>query len=91
MESMIKFNARAYIGINHQLGTPVAKCIRNFQDNFNLPEDVMKYDAIKKDWDRHGSSFKGTFFVDLRDKTLKILMDNLSTLGTVSQNFLSYE
>lgn len=58
VEALVKFYARNYIGFDKSLGIPISKSIRNFQDEFDFPEDVWPYDTIKKDFDRNGAYVK---------------------------------
>lgn len=87
-EKKIKFIMRQYIFINHKLGQPVASCIRDFQQIFMFSEDVWSYETIKKDYDRHIKSNEMPKMKDLKQEINKILLSNLSELGTISKRFL---
>ena len=86
-ESIIKFNSRQFIMANHSLGLPVSHCIREFQTEYNLSEDVFPYATIKKDFDRHGNKVPIKFIRDYRAELKLILMDNLAAIGTISKSF----
>jgi hypothetical protein len=88
VEKLIKFYSRSYISVQTQLGVSVAQAIRDFQEKFDLPEDVLKYDTIKKDYDRNGSRFDGKIFIDIQSKIHNIFMAHLSDLGTLAPNFV---
>lgn len=88
VDKLIKFYSRSYISVQKQFGISVAQAIRDFQDKFDLPEDVLKYDTIKKDYDRHGSCFDGKIFIDIQSKIHNIFMAHLSDLGTIAPNFI---
>lgn len=87
-EKKIKFIMRQYIFINSKLGQPVASCIRDFQQIFLFPEDVWSYESIKKDYDRHIRSNDMPKMKDLKKEINKILLSNLSELGTISKLLL---
>ena len=84
-ELKVKFFMRQYIAVNKSLGSPVAACIREFQNEFCFPESTWSYESIKKDFDRHGSVPDLKILKDLKTEINKILMDNLSELGTISK------
>ena len=86
-EALIKFNARQFIMANASLGIPVSKCIREFQSRFQFPEDTFSYEAIKKDYDRHCAKVPIRFIRDFNTELNNILLDNLSSLGTISKPF----
>lgn len=91
IEREIKFIMRNYISMRAALGYSVASCIRDFQEWFNMPEDVWSYDAIKKDFDRHSRTRRNkdveTFLKSLDKKMNNLFVENLSSLGTISKNF----
>lgn len=86
-EAMIKFNSRQFIIANAAMGLPVSQCIREFQSTFQFPEDSFTFEAIKKDFDRHGKKTPLKFIRDFRAELNNILLDNLSDLGTISKYF----
>lgn len=86
-EAFIKFNSRQFIMANNALGVPVSECIRQFQHLYNFSEDSFSYETIKKDFDRHGTKARIKFIRDFKTELNKILLDNLSTLGTISNSF----
>lgn len=88
-EQKVKFIMRQYVFINNKLGQPVASCIRDFQQIFLITEDMWNYEAIKKDYQRH--IVTGTDMPkmkDLKKEINKILLSNLSELGTISKRLL---
>jgi hypothetical protein len=54
LESKLKCIMREYIASNISFGRSLASSIRDFQEEFCLPENVWPYESIKKDCDRHG-------------------------------------
>jgi hypothetical protein len=85
VEKKVKFFMRQYIAINNSLGTPVANCIREFQEQFGFYESVWSYESIKKDFDRHGEVPKLMTIKEFKREINKVLLDNLSDLGTISK------
>jgi hypothetical protein len=86
-EAMIKFNSRHFIMANNSLGIPISKCIREFQSLFQFDEDTFTYEAIKKDYDRHGKKIPIKFIRDFKAEFNNLLLDNLSSLGTISNSY----
>jgi hypothetical protein len=86
-ELHVKFNMRQFILVNRGIGVPVATCIKEFQEKYGFPEPIWSYDSIKKDFDRHGQIVEMKIIKDLRQEMNKILLANLSELGTVSKKF----
>ena len=86
-EAFIKFNSRQFIMANNALGIPVSECIRQFQHLYNFSEDSFSYETIKKDFDRHGTKARIKLIRDFKTELNNILLDNLSTLGTISNSF----
>ena len=85
VEQRVKFFMRQYVGHNHSLGIPVAVCIREFQDRFGFAEPIWPFESIKKDFDRNGKVPELKTVKELRNEINKILLDNLSDLGTISR------
>jgi len=90
VENDIKFVMRNFIS-TYSTFYSIATCIRMFQDRFNFPEDVWKYDAIDKDIERNSTVKKSKMvqeFIDSFDKRLmKVFVENLSTVGTLSKKY----
>jgi len=86
-EAFIKFNSRQFIMANSSLGIPVSRSIREFQATFKFPEDSFSYDAIKKDFERHGAKIPLKFDREYKQELFNIFLESLSTLGTVSKSF----
>jgi len=87
VEREIKFLWRNFIATNTSIGVPVARCIREFQYQFNLGEDFLKYDTIKKDYDRNGKVIKGVVILSFRSEINRILLDGMADLGTISKSY----
>jgi hypothetical protein len=85
VEQKAKYLMRQFVSVNSSLGVPVSICIREFQERFGFYEPVWSYESIKKDFDRHGSSPEMKTIKVLRVEINKILLDNLSELGTISK------
>ncbi len=83
-ELQVKFFMRQYISINNNVGVKIADSIREFQDRFGFTESVWNYESIKKDYDRNVSRSEIKLIRGLKVEINKILLDNLSHLGTVS-------
>jgi hypothetical protein len=91
IEAMIKFIMRTYITHRAALGYTVAKCVRDFQTWFDMPEDVWSWDAIYKDLYRHTDITKDreieSFLKQMDKKLNKLFVENLSALGTISKQY----
>lgn len=91
IEREIKFIMRTHITYRTAMGYSVAKCIRDFQRWFDMPEDVWSYEAIKKDLFRNTESKRNkdveTFLDQMDQKFQKIFLENLSSLGTISKKY----
>lgn len=85
VEMKVKFFMRQYVAVNNSFGVPVANCIREFQEGFGYTEPVWSYESIKKDFDRHGRVPELKIIKGLKIEMNKILLDNLSELGTISK------
>lgn len=82
LEQRIKFFARVYISNNRSIGVPLAKCIRDFQDKFNFPEDVWSAETIRKDFVRNGKFIQSKFVTNFKAELDKIFLEFLSENGT---------
>lgn len=87
-EQKIKYVMRQYVFFNNKLGQPVASCIRDFQQIFLFAEDVWNFESIKKDYQRHISDKDTPKMKDMKKEINKILLSNLSELGTISKRLL---
>lgn len=85
VEMKVKCFMRLFVSVNNSLGEPVANCIREFQEKFGYPEPIWSYESIKKDFYRHGQLIQIKSIRTLKSKMNKILLDNLSDLGTISK------
>lgn len=88
VEKKIKYMMRQYIGFNHALSVPVSSCIREFQERFGFYEPIWSFEAIRKDFDRNGRTIELNTIRALRAEMNKILLDNLSELGTISKKLV---
>ena len=78
IESLIKFYSRTYIAFDKSLGIPISQSIRNFQNDFDFPEDIWSYEAIKKDFDRNGQYIKFDKISVFRDNLKNIFLQQKS-------------
>jgi hypothetical protein len=85
VELKVKFFMRQYIAINNGLGTPLATCVKEFQNSFGFTEDIWTWDSIRKDFERNGEKCKTKTIKELRIELNRILMDNLSKHGVISK------
>ncbi len=87
-EGMIKFFMRSYVGMRTKLGFTIAYSIRKFQQEWNFPEDVWSYEAIKKDLFRY-TDYKrddkvNKLINEIDNEIRNVLLENLYDLGTIS-------
>ena len=87
LEGRIKFFARVYIANNRSIGIPLARCIRDFQEKFNFPEDVWSAEAIRKDFTRNGKTVQSKFITNFKNELNKIFLEFMSESGTLSKSF----
>lgn len=87
-EDQAKLLMRNFVGVYHSLGLPYKTSIIKFQQRHNFNEDVWGYETIKKDFFRNGTIEDLDFEIEIFDKIDKIIMRNLSGLGTVSDLML---
>ena len=87
-EDKAKAMMRSIIGVNIGLGIPINKSIERFQKRFRFDEDVWHYEAIKKDFYRHGQIELVDFEDEIFIKIEKIIVRNLYDLGTVSKQLI---
>lgn len=84
VEQKTKFFMRNYIAFNSSLGIPVTTCVREFQEKFGFHEEIWSFESIKKDFSRNGHKVELKTIRLLRAEINKILLDNLSEIGTIS-------
>lgn len=89
-EARAKVMMRTVVGVNVSLGIPVNKSIERFQERFRFLEDVWGYEAIKKDFYRHGAVNVVDFEHEIFRKIENIILENLSVLGTISPKAKKY-
>lgn len=90
LEYHTKAQMRSTIATYIALGLPLFTAVRKFQDEWGYTEDIWNYEAIKKDFYRHGIKENINFDTDIHQKINKILMWSLSESGTISENAISY-
>lgn len=78
IEGTVKFLSRNYITIMKSFGIPINVAIRNFQREYDLPEEVFPYDTIYKDFERNGNYQKDNNIERHIKNIRKILVTNLS-------------
>ncbi len=88
VEKKVKYTMRQFIALNRALGLPTSTCVREFQEKFGFYEPIWSFESIKKDFDRNGRTANLKTLVQLRKEMNKILLDNLSELGTISRKFI---
>jgi hypothetical protein len=95
IEAKIKLLMCTYIDTYTAIGLPIASVIRNFQRQYDFPEDSWSYDTIRREYNRkrvikvkEDRDFGKEFF----GKINQILMLNLSEIGTITpQGLKRYE
>lgn len=87
VEHRIKATMRNFVLLNSSLGYPIAQCIREFQDRFNLPEPVWSFESIKKEYDRNGTKVKIKTIKVLREELNKILVNDLTNSGSLNEDY----
>jgi len=87
-ESRAKTLMRSMISIYHGLGLPINICINKFQERFYFDENVWTYESIKKDFYRNGYNQCVDFDNEIFMKVEKIVLTNLSDLGTITPSFI---
>lgn len=85
VERKIKTIMRSYVAMHKMVGIPTATSIRDFQEKFNLHEQVWPFESIKKDFNRHFIMIEHKPANDLKQKISEIILENLSVLGTVGR------
>ena len=85
-EQSAKLFMRTCVMIDSVMTGNLAFSIRRFQDRYEYPDEVWNYDTIKKDIDRNSTRILIDFDIEIYDKIQKILLHNLSVLGTLTKN-----
>lgn len=88
-EERAKHLMRNYIGIYHAIGLPLNTGINKFRDRFGFDEDSWTYEAVKKDFYRHGILQDLDFDDEIFRKIEYIVLVNLYDLGTVTKKTLN--
>lgn len=83
-ENRAKNFMRSVVGVYHSLGLPINISILRFQQQFQFEEEFWSYESIKKDFYRNGLKERMDFDNEIFNKIEKIIMRNLSDLGTIT-------
>jgi|GEM_PF-1057793 len=84
-EQNIKAFMRTSIMVDVSVTGNLADSIHRFQNNYNFPEEIWSYEAIKKDLYRHTKKSKISFEKEIYSKIQQIVIVHLSDLGTISK------
>lgn len=87
VEMRLKYTMRQYITLNVNHGQSVTFSIKAFQDEYCLPETVWPFQSIVKDYARHCLKIKLKPKKLLRVELNNLLLENLSEVGTIPDNF----
>ena len=87
-EDRAKVMMRSMVGVYNGIGLPIRDSIWKFQTRFGFEEETWNFDSIKKDFYRNGINGKIDFNNEIFAKIEKIILVNLSVLGTVSQRVI---
>lgn len=85
-EQNIKGFMRTSIMVDVSVTGNLAESIHRFQNNYNFPEEIWSYEAIKKDLYRHTQKNKISFEKEIYTKIQEIVTVQLSDLGTISKS-----
>ena len=80
IEQDLKFHMRMFVDTRALIGCTVADSIRQFQDSYNLTEEVWSFESIKKDIDRHTNIKRENIVNDFFKKFGDQLVENLNNL-----------
>ena len=87
LENRAKFLMRSMVSL-YMVFMSQKDAILLFKDHFGYSDEVWSFDSIKKDYARNGPLQKVDFMAEITEKTEKIILGNLSELGTISQKLL---
>jgi hypothetical protein len=87
LENRAKFLMRSIVSV-YMAFMRQKDAIMLFQENFGYTEDIWSYDSIKKDYFRNGPEKKIDFLTEITRTTENIILENLSSLGTISHNLV---
>lgn len=87
-EYKVKFMMRSFISLNESLDIPLKSSIKEFQSLFGFSENDWSYESIKSDYIRHGNQFQIDSILSFKKELQKILLCNLSDLGTISNKYI---
>lgn len=86
IEDRVKFIMRQFVAINSSFMTK-AMAIREFQREFGFSEDVWSYEAIKKDFDRHGDGAGTKVVKNFKEELKATFVEQLSKMGTITKDY----
>ena len=87
LENRAKFLMRSVVSV-YMAFMSQKDAILLFQENFGYTEEVWSFDSIRKDYFRNGPQQRIDFRSEITEKTERIVMENLSDLGTISRKLL---
>lgn len=87
LENRAKFLMRSIVSV-YMAFMSQKNAILLFQEKFGYTDDVWSFDSIRKDYSRNGPMQKVDFRAEITEKTERIILENLSELGTISQKLL---
>lgn len=86
-EKYMKMFARSYISIAYSFGVSVKQAIIWIQEKLQITEDEWSYEAIKKDFYRHGEhrkcEIRGNLQHAVNETFTKLFLDTQSQHGTI--------
>lgn len=87
-EDRAKVMMRSLVGVYSGIGLPIKDAILKFQERFSFDEEDWSYETIKKDFYRNGEQQRIDFNNEIFSKIERIILVNLSAIGTVSQRVI---
>ena len=81
IESNVKKLARNYITVLKSFGIPINIAIREFQTEYNFPDEIFSWDTIRKDFERNGNYVNNSLLEKHIKNIRKIILTNLSKTG----------
>lgn len=87
LENRVKFLMRNIVSMNMTY-MPQKNAILLFQENLGYQEEVWSFESIKKDYFRNAPENKVSFLEEITKKSERIILANLSDLGTMSRKLI---
>ncbi len=87
LENRVKFLMRNMVSM-YETFKSQKDAIITFQENFGYTEEIWNFDSIKKDYFRNGPECKVDFLEVITNNSERILLGNLSDLGTISHKLI---